>query len=137
MALEIEKKKNASSEVAAQRSKGLNIFLWLLSVVAIAIAALGNIYFTEQFSTPIRVVGIVVLLVLALVFMALTNQGKRFLIFFNDAKTELKRITWPTRPEATQTTLIVVAVTLVVSLILWGIDSIIVTIINFLTAWRF
>ena len=136
MALEIEKKKNAP-EAPAQKSKGLNAFLWLLAVIAVVAAAVGNIYFKDQFSTPIRVVGVVVLLIVALGFAALTNQGAKFLSFFKDAKTELRRITWPTRPEATQTTLIVVGVTVLVSLILWGIDSIIVTIVTFLTEWRF
>ena len=136
MSLEIEKKKNAP-EAPAQKSKGLNAFLWLLSAVAVAAAALGNIYLTEQYSPAIRVVGVVVLLLVALGFAAITNQGKRALNFFNESRVELKRIVWPTRPEATQTTLIVSAVTLIVSLILWGIDSIIVTLITFITEWRF
>ena len=136
MALEIDKKKNAP-ELPAQKSAGLNGFLWLLTAVVIAAAAFGNIYFAEQYSAAIRVVGVVVLLLAALGCAALTNQGGKFLAFFKDSKIELKRITWPTRQETTQTTLIVAGVTLLVSLILWGIDSIIVSIVTFLTEWRF
>ena len=126
MALDIEKK-----------SKGLNAFLWLLTVVIIAATAFGNIYFEDQYSTPIRVVAVVVLLLIALGIAAMTNQGRKALGFFQDARTELRRIVWPSRPEATQTTFIVVGVTVFVSLILWGLDSIIVSIITFLTDWRF
>ena len=126
MALDIEKK-----------SKGLNDFLWLLTVVIIAATAFGNIYFEDQYSTPIRVVAVVVLLLIALGIAAMTNQGRKALGFFQDARTELRRIVWPSRPEATQTTFIVVGVTVFVSLILWGLDSIIVSIITFLTDWRF
>ena len=136
MALEIEKKKNAS-DAPVQKSTGLNAFLWSLTVLIVAAAAVGNIYFVEQFSTPIRVVGVIIALIIALVFAALTNQGTKFLSFFKDARVELRRITWPTRQETTQTTLIVAGVTLLVSLILWGFDSIIVSIITFLTEWRF
>ena len=136
MALEIEKKKN-ESETSVAKSKGLNIFLWLLTVAIIAASAFGNIYFQDQYSTPIRVVAVIVLLLISLGVAATTNQGRKALGFFQDARTELRRIVWPTRPEATQTTFIVVGVTVFVSLILWGLDSIIVSIITFLTDWRF
>ena len=136
MALEIEKKKN-ESETVVEKSKGLNIFLWLLAVAIIAASAFGNIYFQDQYSTPIRVVAVIVLLLISLEVAATTNQGRKALGFFQDARTELRRIVWPSRPEATQTTFIVVGVTVFVSLILWGLDSIIVSIITFLTDWRF
>ena len=136
MALEIEKKKN-ESETVVEKSKGLNIFLWLLTVAIIAASAFGNIYFQDQYSTPIRVVAVIVLLLISLGVAATTNQGRKALGFFQDAHTELRRIVWPSRPEATQTTFIVVGVTVFVSLILWGLDSIIVSIITFLTDWRF
>ena len=136
MALEIEKKKN-ESEASVEKSKGLNIFLWLLTVAIIAASAFGNIYFQDQYSTPIRVVAVIVLVLISLGVAATTNQGRKALGFFQDARTELRRIVWPSRPEATQTTFIVVGVTVFVSLILWGLDSIIVSIITFLTDWRF
>ena len=136
MALEIEKKKN-ESEASVEKSKGLNIFLWLLTVAIIAASAFGNIYFQDQYSTPMRVVAVIVLLLISLGVAATTNQGRKALGFFQDARTELRRIVWPSRPEATQTTFIVVGVTVFVSLILWGLDSIIVSIITFLTDWRF
>ena len=136
MALEIEKKKN-ESETVVEKSKGLNIFLWLLAVAIIAASAFGNIYFQDQYSTPIRVVAVIVLLLISLGVAATTNQGRKALGFFQDARTELRRIVWPSRPVATQTTFIVVGVTVFVSLILWGLDSIIVSIITFLTDWRF
>lgn len=136
MALEIEKKKNAPEPLEG-KSKGLNIFLWLLTVVIIAATAFGNIYFQDQYSTPIRVVAVVVSLLISLGVAAMTNQGRKALGFFKDSRTELRKIVWPTRPEATQTTFMVVGVTVFVSLILWGLDSIIVRIITFLTDWRF
>ena len=136
MALEIEKKKNAPEPLEG-KSKGLNIFLWLLTVVIIAVTAFGNIYFQDQYSTPIRVVAVVVSLLISLGVAAMTNQGRKALGFFKDSRTELRKIVWPTRPEATQTTFMVVGVTVFVSWILWGLDSIIVRIITFLTDWRF
>ncbi|EIJ68167.1 preprotein translocase subunit SecE [Pasteurella bettyae] len=137
MALEIEKNKKNAPEQVEQQSKGLNTLLWVAVVVVIIAAAIGNVYLAEQFSTAIRVVGVVVLLAVALGLAALTSQGKKALAFFSESRTELRRIVWPTRPEAMQTTLIVIGVTVLTSLILWGFDSIIVSIINFLTDLRF
>ncbi|MDG2948675.1 preprotein translocase subunit SecE [Bisgaard Taxon 10/6] len=136
MTLVVEKKKN-EIEQTAQKSKGLNGFLWSLVIALILVASVGNIYFAGQYSTPVRVVAIFVLIVIALILAAITNQGKKALAFFSEARTELRRITWPTRPEAMQTTFIVVAVTVVTSLILWGFDSVIVSVLNFLTDLRF
>ncbi|MFU2059981.1 preprotein translocase subunit SecE [Avibacterium volantium] len=137
MASNIDKKKHAEQAEHLQKSKGLNTFLWLLGIVIIAVAAVGNIYFADQFSTPIRVVAVVILLFVALGILAITNQGTKARAFLKDSRTELRKIVWPTRSEAMQTTLIVMAVTMIVSLILWGLDSIIVSVINFLTNLRF
>lgn len=136
MALEIEKKKN-THEDDNLKSKGLNSLLWVLVFIIIAGAALGNIYLVEQFSTPVRVVGVVVLLLVALGIAALTNQGMKARHFFSESKIELRKIVWPSRQEAMQTTFIVAGVTILVSLILWGLDSVIVALITFLTDLRF
>lgn len=136
MALVADKKKDIIEEVG-QKSKGVNICLWLLALAVILVASVGNVLFAEQYSTPVRVVAIFVLIVLALVFAALTNEGKRALAFFSEARTELRRIVWPTRPEATQTTFIIIAATVLLSLVLWGFDSVIIAVLNFLTNLRF
>lgn len=137
MSLNIVDKKKAQLEDEQMKSRGVNAFLWVMVIVAVAIAALGNIYFTEQFSAPVRIIGMILLLVIALGLAAITNQGKRALTFFKESKIELRKIVWPTRQETTQTTLIIIGVTVVVSLILWGLDSIIMTLVTFLTDLRF
>ena len=57
--------------------------------------------------------------------------------FFSEAKVEGRKVVWPTRAETRQTTLIVIAVTVLTSLFFWAIDSIIIALINFLTDLRF
>ncbi|MDU8923428.1 preprotein translocase subunit SecE [Pasteurellaceae bacterium LIM206] len=137
MALETDKKKKNALVEEEHKSKGLNTVLWVLVALLVAAAALGNIYLADRFATPVRVVAIVVLLAIALGLAAITTQGKKALSFFSEARTEIRRVVWPTRPEAMQTTFIVIGVTVFTSLILWGLDSIIVSIINFLTDLRF
>ena len=76
---------------------------------------------------------LVVLVVGAVAVAAITNQGQKAIGFMKESRTELRKIIWPTRPEATQTTFIVIAMCIVVSLVLWGFDTIIVALINFIT----
>lgn len=119
------------------KSKGVNTLLWILAIALLVVAAVGNAYFASHFSFIVRILLLVVLLVGGVVLAALTNQGQKTIGFMKDSRHELRKIVWPTRQESTQTTLIVVAVCVVVALALWGIDSIIVSIITFLTNLRF
>ncbi|AAP96615.1 preprotein translocase subunit SecE [[Haemophilus] ducreyi] len=133
------KKKNAEQidEEKGIKSKAVNGTLWSIAILLLTVAAVGNAYFASHFSLIVRVLLLVVLIGGAVGFAAITNQGQKAIAFAKESRTELRKIIWPTRPEATQTTLIVVAVCVVVSLILWGIDSIIVTLVTFLTNLRF
>ncbi|EOX4853057.1 preprotein translocase subunit SecE [Haemophilus influenzae] len=138
MATEIvDKKKNTQEVIVEGKSKGLNTFLWVLVVIFFAAAAIGNIYFQQIYSLPIRVIGVAIALVIAFILAAITNQGTKARAFFNDSRTEARKVVWPTRAEARQTTLIVIGVTMIASLFFWAVDSIIVTVINFLTDLRF
>jgi preprotein translocase subunit SecE len=62
----------------------------------------------------------------------LTVKGKAFVTLCLEAKTEIRKVVWPTRTETTQTTLIVVVVVMIVALILWALDSLLSWIITFI-----
>lgn len=119
------------------KSKGVNGALWAVAIVLFSVAAIGNAYFATHFSFIVRILLLVVLLIGAVVAAAFTNQGQKAIGFMKDSRQELRKIVWPKRQETTQTTLIVGAMCLIVALALWGIDSIIVAVINFLTNLRF
>lgn len=133
MATEIKKKAPEQVQDKGEKSKGTNTLLWIIAVALIIVAAVGNTYFAAQLSLVVRVLALVALGAGAVAAAALTNQGQKTLHFIKESRTELRKIIWPTRPEATQTTLIVIAMCIVVSLVLWGIDSIIVRLVAFLT----
>lgn len=133
MATEIKKKAPEQVQDKGEKSKGTNTLLWIIAVALIIVAAVGNTYFAAQLSLVVRVLALVALGAGAVAAAALTNQGQKTIRFIKESRTELRKIIWPTRPEATQTTLIVIAMCVVVSLVLWGIDSIIVRLVAFLT----
>ncbi len=130
-----ENKKNTPEQIENKgvKSKGVNTALWIVAIVLLAVAAVGNTYFASEFTFVVRVLSMVALVLAAVVFAAITNQGQKAIAFAKDSRTELRKIIWPTRPEATQTTFIVLAMCVVVSLVLWGIDTVIVSLITFLT----
>ena len=129
-----EKKTKAPEQIeAGVKSKGLNTTLWIVAIVLLAVAAIGNTYLASHFALVVRLLLLVVLVIGAVAVAAMTNQGQKAIGFAKESRTELRKIIWPTRPEATQTTLIVIAMCIVVSLVLWGFDTIIVALINFIT----
>ncbi|WP_067569181.1 preprotein translocase subunit SecE [Candidatus Mikella endobia] len=64
-------------------------------------------------------------------------KDKSIIFFIFKVYIELRQIIWPKCQETLQMTLIVTIVTTILSFILWGLDSIIIYIISFITGLRF
>ncbi|MCC5827765.1 MULTISPECIES: preprotein translocase subunit SecE [Alkalimonas] len=104
---------------------------WLVVFVLLSLVVVGNYIF--DFGTLERAIAIVVLVAGAGLVAAQTAKGKIFVAFAKDARTEVRKVVWPTRQETTQTTIIVMIATLIVGLILWGLDAILLRIVSFFT----
>ena len=52
--------------------------------------------------------------------------------FFRDTSAEMKKVTWPGRPEVVGTTVVVIVSTIIFAVYLWGCDLIFFKAINFL-----
>ncbi|MCV2886384.1 preprotein translocase subunit SecE [Aestuariibacter sp. AA17] len=120
------------SENTETQSNGLDMFKWVIVIALLAGVVAGNYLFEEQ-SVLIRAVVAVLGVVVAGFVAASTEKGATFINFAKESRTEVRKVVWPTRQEATQTTLIVLAATVVVSLLLWGLDGIIVRLVSFIT----
>jgi preprotein translocase subunit SecE len=110
---------SSSTEAQAPRA---DIFKWVAVVLLVTVAVVGNNYFSEE-SLLYRLIAILVLAGLAGFIGLQTVKGKAFSVLAREAKTEIRRVVWPTRQETVQTTLIVLAVVIFMSLVLWGVDS--------------
>lgn len=73
---------------------------------------------------------IIVVSILAFFVAGSTVKGRRALEFVKSARSEMRKIVWPTRQETTQTTLVVAVFVVVMSLVLWGFDVLFASIIN-------
>ncbi len=93
-------------------------------VVAGALVLLGLVafyYFASQ-SLLLRVVGLLVIAGLAAFIVYQTDLGKRIVGFFRDARTEVRKVVWPSRAETTQTTVTVFIIVVIVGIFLWLFD---------------
>jgi len=107
----------------------LNALKWLIAIAVAAGAIVGNQMYAE-FGLLYRILGVVALFAVAFGFAAITTQGKAFLTLLKEANIERRKVVWPTRQETVQTTMIVVAVVILVAIILWGLDSLLSWIVS-------
>ncbi|MCY1413923.1 Protein translocase subunit SecE [compost metagenome] len=110
---------NAKAEAGESRFDALK---WLLVAILVVVGVVANQYYSAQ---PIlyRVIGVLVLAIVAAFVALQTVKGRAFFALAKDARAEIRKVVWPSRQETTQTTMIVVAVVLVMALLLWGLDS--------------
>ncbi len=123
------KLKNSSDQAGA--GKSADLLLWIVVVVLVAAGVYGNSYFAAE-SALYRVIGLLVVAAIAAWTASRTAKGNTFVRLCLDARTEIRKVVWPTRAETTQTTLIVVVVVLIVALILWALDSLLSWVISFI-----
>ncbi len=109
---------------------------WVVVVALLPVAIVGN-YLYRDIMLPLRALAVVILIAAAGGVALLTTKGKATVAFAREARTEVRKVIWPTRRETLHTTLIVAAVTAVMSLILWGLDGILVRPVSFITGLRF
>lgn len=120
------------SEKTENQSNVLDMFKWVVVFALLAGLVTANTMYGE-ISVLYRAIAIVVVVGIAGFIAATTEKGSTFLSFAKESRTEVRKVVWPTRQEANQTTLIVLAATLIMALILWGLDGIIVRVVGFIT----
>ncbi|RUO62966.1 preprotein translocase subunit SecE [Pseudidiomarina insulisalsae] len=125
------------SATSETQSSSFDSIKWIIAIGLLAAAVIGNYYYGETVSVLYRAIAVVVLVAIAGIVAGMTDKGRRFRSFAKESRTEVRRVVWPTRQEATQTTIIVVVATAIVSLILWGMDAILVRVVGFFTGLEF
>ncbi len=109
---------------AESSSSRFEVIKWLVVFALVAVGVVGNQYFSAE-SVLYRVLALVAIALVAAFVALQTDRGRRFATLLKEARVEIRKVVWPTRPELIQTTVIVVVFVLVVALLLWGMDSLI------------
>ena len=107
---------------AEAKGSRFDLLKWLVVAALVVVGVVGNQFFSGE---PIlyRVLGLLAIAAIAAFVGLQTAKGQAFFGLAKEARVEIRKVVWPTRQETTQTTLIVVAVVLVMALVLWGLDS--------------
>jgi preprotein translocase subunit SecE len=107
-------------------------------VLSLFSGAIFSNYFKYIALNPIiRGVASLLLITMALGLFLITEKGKKALFFFNESRLEIRKVIWPSRQKALGTTLAVLLITTLISIILWGLDGILVFLISLMTRLRF
>ena len=97
--------------------------LLLATATVLLIAGVGAYYWFQDLAiTPVRVVALIAVAIVASLIAAQSDSGATFFRFLKEADIERRKVVWPTHQETLQTALMVVIVTILISLFLAGID---------------
>jgi preprotein translocase subunit SecE len=111
-----------SSKTETGKPPIVNTLLLALSALML-LGGVGAYYWFQDLAiTPIRVVGLIAVVLLASFIAAQSDSGAAFFRFLKEADIERRKVVWPTNQETLQTALMVIIVTILISLILAAID---------------
>ena len=110
-------------------TSGADIGKLVLAVLVLAAGIFAYSWYDNSVAGSVRLAGVVVALVAALAIGAFTGPGRRARNFIAESQFEMRKVVWPTRDETLKTTLVIIAVVIVLSLLLGLIDLILKSVV--------
>ncbi|MBC8297833.1 MAG: preprotein translocase subunit SecE [Pelagibacterales bacterium] len=93
----------------------------LLSLTLL-LAGIVMFYYFIDIRLFYRVLGLLFILIVSSLILYQTSFGKTVYGYVIDSKIELKKVTWPTKQETTQTALGVIVIVVIIGILLWLFD---------------
>ena len=97
--------------------------LMLVVGVLLVVAGFVGFFWLNGQEWYVRGAALIVGLIAGVAVGLLSAPGKGFIAFAKDSYKEVRKVVWPTRKEASQTTLVVFGFVLVMALFLWICDK--------------
>ena len=111
-----------NSKVEKDKSAFADTLLLLVSVIML-LGGIGAYYYYQDLAiTPVRVVALIVVVLLASWVAAQSQKGGMFFRFLKESDIERRKVVWPSHQETVQTSLMVIVVTIIISLFLASVD---------------
>ncbi|NBR97749.1 MAG: preprotein translocase subunit SecE [Betaproteobacteria bacterium] len=99
--------------------------LKLLVAVLCLVAGIAAFYVLDGAApNVVRVLAVIAGAALGVVVALTSVRGREFLVFAREARDETRKVAWPSRQEATQMTLVVFVMVVVMALFLWLVDAV-------------
>ncbi|MDZ7752116.1 MAG: preprotein translocase subunit SecE [Gammaproteobacteria bacterium] len=105
----------------ADTSERLDPVKWALAFALVG-GAIWAFYYFGDHSLLLRVVGMLAATAAALAVIVQTRKGHMAWEFVLEARTEVRKVVWPTRKETVHTTGIIMLMVTVVAIFLWLLD---------------
>ena len=93
----------------------------LLSLTLL-LAGIVMFYYFIDIRLFYRVLGLFFVLIVSSIILYQTSFGKTVYGYVIDSKIELKKVSWPTKQETTQTALGVIVIVVIIGILLWLLD---------------
>jgi preprotein translocase subunit SecE len=94
----------------------------LLMSLLLLLAGIVAFYYFSEIRLFYRVLGLFVVLGLAGYIVYQTSFGKTIYTYVLESKIELKKVSWPTKQETTQTAIGVIVIVVIIGILLWLLD---------------
>ena len=95
---------------------------YLILSIGVLLTGMILFYYYSDVRLFYRVLGMISVVIFSAFIAYQSDFGKLVYSYVTDSKVELKKVTWPTKQETTQTTLGVIFVVIVVGILLWLFD---------------
>lgn len=116
------KENSLSTNTESTASSSLDWLKWLVVAALLGGGVYGNWYYQDE-SLLIRVAALLAGAAVAVFIAIQTERGRNTWNLMKEARSEIRRVVWPSNQETTQTTMVVLVLVLIFALILWGLDS--------------
>lgn len=120
-----------TSKAETQNSK-VDTAKLAFAVLLLVVAVIAFYVFTD-YPTLFRVIGLLVAAGIAIGVTATTELGGGFFGFVQDSRTELRKVVWPSRQQTIQTSLAVIAMTVLLGIFMWLLDMLLFWLVRLLT----
>ncbi len=104
-----------------------------LAIACVVFGVFGFYHFAESLPAVLRVLMVLGGLVAGALVAWSSAPGRDFFAFAQEARAEADRVSWPTRKETVQTTLIVFAFVAIMALFLFSVDTTLAWLLKMLT----
>ena len=111
-----------NAKVENSRSVFADTLLLLVAIIMLLGGIAAYYHYQDLAIIPVRVAALITWTILACWVAAQSHKGGAFFRFLKEADIERRKVVWPTHQEAVQTSLMVIVVTIIISLMLAGID---------------